>query len=288
MTTTEQLVLADGRKLAYAIYGVTETSSSARGMPTVFYFHGYPGSHYEAGTFDAAAKARGVRVVAASRPGMGGSTYQADRRLLDWPADVLAVADHLKVDRFAVMGVSGGGPYVLACWHALSKTKRLVGAGLVGGLYPTSLGTAGMLFELRALLAVAPWIPGLVGMGMDYAMGKLARDDEHPEKFEEALAQGLKDRPAPDVAVFGSNEGGAREALVKSTREAFRDGGRGASSWGFEFQDLDIAEKGTLIMWYGSADANILLRISEGEAHLSLVPAKADEILSTLSDMLKR
>jgi pimeloyl-ACP methyl ester carboxylesterase len=48
-----------------------------------------------------------VRVLAIDRPGIGRSTFQPGRSLLDWPTDVAAVADFLGLDRFAVLGVSG-------------------------------------------------------------------------------------------------------------------------------------------------------------------------------------
>jgi hypothetical protein len=43
------------------------------------------------------------------------STFQPNRRILDWPSDILELADHLKISQFYVLGTSGGCPYVLAC-----------------------------------------------------------------------------------------------------------------------------------------------------------------------------
>jgi len=87
---------ADGRRLAFREYGAVD------GAP-VFNFHGWPGSRLDFAANDAAA---GVRVVAVDRPGMGGSDFQRRRRVLDWPADVAAVADAFGLDRFAVLGFS--------------------------------------------------------------------------------------------------------------------------------------------------------------------------------------
>lgn len=56
-----------------------------------------------------------ARCVTLDRPGLGLSTFQPNRRIVDFPADVLAVADHLKVDKFHVVGISGGAPYALVC-----------------------------------------------------------------------------------------------------------------------------------------------------------------------------
>ncbi len=50
---------------------------------------------------------------------MGLSTFKPYRRLLDWPDGVVELADNLPLDRFAVVGFSGGGPYALACAYKI-------------------------------------------------------------------------------------------------------------------------------------------------------------------------
>ena len=93
--------------------GFTEIGSSD--APVAFYFHGAPGGRLELATFDDAFAAVGVRVVTPDRPGYGTSTPQPGRTTAAWADDVAALADHLGVDRFAVMGLSSGGPYAVAC-----------------------------------------------------------------------------------------------------------------------------------------------------------------------------
>jgi len=80
------LALPDGRSLAYAEFGDPD------GRPVLF-FHATPG----------------VRLIAPDRPGVGRSTPQPHRRLLDWPDDVRHLADALGLERFAVVGFSNGG-----------------------------------------------------------------------------------------------------------------------------------------------------------------------------------
>jgi pimeloyl-ACP methyl ester carboxylesterase len=65
---------------------------------------------------------------------MGLSDFQPHRTFVDWPDDVVQVAAALGLDRFAVLGISGGGPYAAACAWKLSD--RLTGAGIVSGLAP--------------------------------------------------------------------------------------------------------------------------------------------------------
>ena len=81
----------------------------------VFVLHGSPASGmlYPPNVEDAAA--HGLRLVSYDRPGYGGSTPHPGRTVGDAAADVLAIADHLGAERFAVWGHSGGGPHTVAC-----------------------------------------------------------------------------------------------------------------------------------------------------------------------------
>jgi pimeloyl-ACP methyl ester carboxylesterase len=118
------MTLPDGRTLAYTDYG----DSSG---PLVIYFHGAPTSRLDLVGLDESFRELGVRVVSPDRPGYGGSTPQPGRGWNDWPHDVTALADHLGVEHFGVMGLSSGGPYVVAC--AALLPDRVASAGVVAG-----------------------------------------------------------------------------------------------------------------------------------------------------------
>lgn len=77
-------------------------------------FHGSPGAAVGWMFADGPAREVGVRAVAPDRPGIGASSFQPDRRLVDYPADVATLADGLGIGEFAVLGWSAGGPYALA------------------------------------------------------------------------------------------------------------------------------------------------------------------------------
>jgi pimeloyl-ACP methyl ester carboxylesterase len=53
-------------------------------------------------------------MIAADQPGVGGSTPQSGRKMVDWGADMEQLADALHLDKFAVAGHSGGGPHTLS------------------------------------------------------------------------------------------------------------------------------------------------------------------------------
>jgi pimeloyl-ACP methyl ester carboxylesterase len=119
------MLLADGRTLAY-------TDLGASGGSPIFYFHGAPGGRLDGAWLEDAFREAGVRVVSADRPGYGGSSPCPRRSLTDWPVDIAALADHLGIDQFAVMGLSSGGPYVAACAALLGD--RVVAAASVAGV----------------------------------------------------------------------------------------------------------------------------------------------------------
>src|SRR3712207_1112847 len=68
------------------------------------------------------------------RPGYGGSTLRPDRDVASAAAEASAVADALGIDRFAVMGHSGGGSHALAC--AALLPERVPGVVSVAGMAP--------------------------------------------------------------------------------------------------------------------------------------------------------
>lgn len=320
---TRTFHLPDGRTLSFAVFGAgaetfnnnTTTPSSptqqGHSCPTavLFYFHGFPSSHEEAAIFHRAARRHAVQLLALDRPGHAGSSFQSNRRIVDWPADVLAFADYFAIPRFGVLGLSGGAPYVFACWKAIPR-ERLMAAGVCSGLYPPELGYAGMLLQGRVMLTVAPWIAPVVAWGMDMSLGRAARDEARPERFEGIVLEDLKTRPGVDRDVLDGDIGGVRSAMLASVRDAVVPGGWGpacdvklaGSYWGFEIGELEVGNGG-MVWWHGGEDVNVPvglaeraaecvpgaeLRSVEGEGHVSLVVRKADEVISTLSGMLRK
>jgi pimeloyl-ACP methyl ester carboxylesterase len=242
-STARTIRLRDGRRLGYA------EGDDPGGRP-LFFFHGWPGSRVEGRLGDEAARATGVRMIALDRPGMGLSDYQPRRTLVDWPDDVIEVAAALGLDRFAVLGISGGGPYAAACAWKLSD--RLTGAGLVSCLAPLDVPgvTAGMSrrnrlsFQLVGRLAVLRRV-----FFAAMAVSVRWRPDRVLERgVGAAVDKKYLDRP--DV----------REILVESLSEAFRSGSRGpawemglyARPWGFRLQDI----RTPVHLWHGEQDAN--------------------------------
>ena len=79
------------------------------------------------------AHAWGVRLIGIDRPGVGSSTPHLYDRILDWADDFAVVADRLGVEESGLIGMSGGGPYALACRAALpDRITAAAGAGRRG------------------------------------------------------------------------------------------------------------------------------------------------------------
>ncbi len=96
--------------------------------------HGTPSSGMLFEPIVQAAAEQDLRLVSYDRPGYGGSDRHEGRSVSDAAGDVLAVADHLGAERFAVWGHSGGGPHAIACAGLLHG--RAVACAALSGLAP--------------------------------------------------------------------------------------------------------------------------------------------------------
>jgi pimeloyl-ACP methyl ester carboxylesterase len=178
----------------------------------------------------------GVRLIAIDRPGMGLSAFQPSRRLVDWPDDVVEVATTLGLDRFAVLGISGGGPYAAAC--AWKLADRITGAGIVSSLAPFDVPAAIASMGRRNRLTFQ--LVRHLGVMRRILMARVARSvSRRPEGI---LGSGVA--AAVDKEYLGRPE--VRKVLGESLSEAFRDGSRGPAwemglytrPWAFRLQDI--------------------------------------------------
>ncbi len=127
MVVRRELRLVDGRTLcAYDTGGAQ--------APALVWHHGSPQSGAPLTPLVEAAARRGLRLVTYGRPSYGGSTPQPGRDVASAAGDVAQIADALGLDRFAVMGASGGGPPALAC--AALMPERVSGVVCLAGLAP--------------------------------------------------------------------------------------------------------------------------------------------------------
>lgn len=120
-----QIQSADNRTISFADYG------PASGL-AVLCCHGGPGSRLEPRRISEQAAAAGFRLIGIDRPGYGKSTPLPGRSICDWTQDAIAVADHLMLDQFLMVGVSTGGSYALAT--AAVALSRVLGVLVCCGM----------------------------------------------------------------------------------------------------------------------------------------------------------
>ncbi len=279
------LCLADGRDLAFAEYGDPD------GVP-VFAFHGTPGSHLQLAPADAAARAAGVRLIAPDRPGYGLSSFVRGRRLADWPTGVAAIADHLGVDRFAVLGVSGGGPHALAC--AVVLPDRLSAVGVVSSPSPFADAPDAQRARLRRLRRLAA-VPGLVRLVAALLIVAVRR---FPLAVLHLARQAMPEadrRVVEDLSFRSYYLDAIRRTSPSAAKAVAQDVALFAHDWRLALRDISVPVK----IWHGADDrlvepwnADVLAKsvpaafvaIVAGEGHLLFAEYTAD-ILRELAAM---
>lgn len=129
MAARHDVVLADGRHLS-----VHDSGGEPSSGLTVVWHTGSPQTGALIAPVVEAAERRGVRLVSYGRPGYADSTRRIGRDVASAASDVDQFTTVLGVDRFAVMGASGGGPHALSC--AALLRERVVGAVTFAGIAP--------------------------------------------------------------------------------------------------------------------------------------------------------
>jgi len=121
------VTLPDGRRL----HAYDSGPPAASGFVVVWH-HGTPNIGLPPAPLFPTSERLGIRWVSYDRPGYGGSDPRPGRDIASAASDVAALVDALQIERFAVMGHSGGGPHALACAGLLPDrvTAAMVGASL--------------------------------------------------------------------------------------------------------------------------------------------------------------
>jgi pimeloyl-ACP methyl ester carboxylesterase len=246
------ITLRDGRHLAYAEYGDTQ------GNP-IFFFHGTPGSRLFHHPDASIAASAGARIIAVDRPGFGRSDFKLGRTLLDWPNDVVQLADALNIDRFAVVGYSGGGPYAAVC--ASSIPDRLTAAGLVSSIAPMDNPeiTRGMHGIGHTYFSLERHLPPLAKLGC-WLMCTTWR--HNPDLYFRAQLNGLRNSEEAQTLLSTM-----KPMLTSDFQEAVRVGTDGITwdleiltrPWGFQLHVINT----DVFLWHGENDTQAPLAMGK-------------------------
>lgn len=258
----EQVVtLSHGRKLGVAEFGVPD------GKP-ILWFHATPGARRQV---PPAARERAVRerlrIIGVERPGVGASTPHLYDQMADWATDVEELLDRLGIERCGLVGLSGGGPYVLACAHFLPG--RVAAAAVFGGVAPArgrdaaAGGVIGFFSFIEPAFTRAHRVMGDLFSLVIRALHPVA---------EPVFDYAIRFFPERDGAILGRPD--MREMFIDDLLLGSKSGIRSVISdavlffrpWGFSLRDIRVP----IHFWQGDADP--LVPFSHGAHQAALIP----------------
>ena len=214
-----------------------------------------------------AAAERDVRLVALERPGVGTSTGHAYASILEWADDVEECLDQLGIDRVGLIGLSGGGPYVLAC--ACRFPERVVAGAVIGSVAPSrgdDAAEGGAVALTARFNAVLGALRTPLSLGL-WAAVRLLRPVASPAFDLFAHFSPAGDRDA--FAAPGMKEM-FTEDLLRASRRQFGapilDLMLFGRDWGFSPRDITVP----MSFWHG--DEDYIVPLAHGVHLAALVP----------------
>ena len=244
----QALILPDGRRLGYCIIG--------EGKPVV-YFHGTASSRLEVLLLEELTQTAGLKLIGIDRPGYGLSTFKQRRKLQDFNEDVNALTDHLGIQRFGVLGWSGGGAFALSY---LACFPQRVNRAVVGGApsLPFDVSTAHNM-PLARLIMKIPYLGNIAVermrrqiIGANGDIAAFFRSGQGKQMIHACSTSDLKFFTNPAWMTL----------MYHSMAEAFRQGSDGVKTVVMEHQafmkpwpfSLSKIPKEKLVIWHGSED----------------------------------
>lgn len=284
------IAVGEDRRIGFAEFG----DPQGRAM---FWLHGTPGARRQIPTEARVyAERQGIRLIGVDRPGIGSSTpYQYDT-VFAFADDLRTIADALGIAKMAVIGLSGGGPYALAC--AAAMPERVVAAGVIGGVAPAVGPDAISGGAMKLGMVAAPFIE-IAGMPLRLAASgliRLVRPIASP-----ALEVYARISPEADRRVLARPEFKAMflDDLLNGSRKQlaapFADVVVFARDWGFRLDEVKVPVR----WWHGDRDhiipfghgQHVVARLPDaelyhlpGESHLGGL-GQAEAILTAMAEI---
>jgi pimeloyl-ACP methyl ester carboxylesterase len=276
---TRVVSAAGKRRLAVETWGAPD------GMP-VFLLHGTPGSRNGPRPRGIVLYRLGVHLICYDRPGYGRSDRLPERAVADAADDVATIADAFGIDRFGIVGRSGGGPHALACASLLEE--RVERAAALVSLAPSDAegldwydGMAGSNVDEYSSVDADADLATITASLVERA-GWIRDDPENLLRFLLPELAGPDRRVVDDIAI--------RRILTETYAEALRYSADGwiddvlalRRSWGFDLSAI----KAPVLLWHGAADMfspvghthwlanqipNSTLQVESGAAHFGAV-----------------
>lgn len=282
--------MPDGRQLGYHIIG--------EGKP-VFYFHGTASSRLEVLLLRELATAN-LKIIGVDRPGYGLSTYAPRKSLRDFAYDADLLAEHLKLEKAALLGWSGGGVFAIA--YASLFPERVTKAVVVGApALPFDVSAA----HNTPFARFAMKLPYLGTIALKRMRSQVLKANKNIDGFlkSKALKRMLKGWSEEDAKFFSDKAWLA--LMYESMAEAFRQGNQGVKAVLQEHQlftktwdvPLSRISPGKVFVWQGACDKTCrvdnAIRIARDVpgAHLEIFEGKGHcvmfDYLKKLSEILR-
>lgn len=264
---TRTIAVGGGRSL------FVELAGDPDGKPILVHA-GEPMSRRLYGGWIADAEQKGIRLIGYDRPGYGGSTAHPGYTVASGAHDVRAIAEALGHDRLGIWGISGGGPYALACAAllpelavAVATVASLAPYGIEGFDYFAGMGESNV--EGFKLFFSDP-----AASRLDLSEGRAEILAFTPEQFAEDLAGLLS--PADAEVLTGDLARWLTEthqvALSPGDQGWWDDGAAHLTSWGFNLRDIRVPVK----IWHGREDR--FVPVQHGQWLAASIPGAEAEI----------
>ena len=276
--------------MAYAEFGQSD------GHP-VIYCHAAPSARLEPLIIgEEIFRQYGLWVIAPDRPGMGESDFQPKREFSDYVKDVVFLADTLGLEKFSVVGISGGSGYAAAC--AARIPERLSKVVIASGYWKIDKEVIKTIdFPMNSMWITALRVPFLLPLVMKMMIKFMTQEPKENSKEKAATPN--------DVMLAVDHEAMSQpERMVvylQTLRETVKQGTKGAAwdirmyvrEWDFAPAEIQVP----LTLFHGGLDRNVPLALVEEMAkrlpdarlvtypedgHVSIYINHADEIAQAL------
>jgi pimeloyl-ACP methyl ester carboxylesterase len=288
------IAVGDYRQIGFAEFGDPQGRA-------IFWLHGTPGARrqipMEARVY---AEKANIRLIGIDRPGIGSSTPHQYDTVFAFADDLRTIADTLGIGNMIVVGLSGGGPYTLAC--AAAMPDRVVAAGVIGGVAPTMGSDAisgGVMGNVGVRVAPLLQVAGAPLRLAASALIRLIRPVASPAadlygRVSPEADRRLLARPEIKAMFLDDLLNGSRKQMAAP----FSDVVVFARDWGFRLDEV----KTPIRWWHGDHDhivpfehgRHVVSRLPDaelyhlpGESHLAGL-GRAEEILGTMIEVWDR
>jgi pimeloyl-ACP methyl ester carboxylesterase len=245
--TFDVITLPDGRRLRWHEFGDPD------GSP-VIYTAGTPVSGLGGASYDQAARAAGLRWISPDKPGYGGSDHHRERSLTSWGDDLAALAGHLGLDRFALAGESGGGPFSLAATFRLAGRVSVVALIAGAGAPMGPAERASQQARIRCYGWLARNVPAINAVPLTVMRWSLAS----PARRERSLRREMAAMPEAKHAGLRIEFQAVADALRQGTRGAVQELDVSRPPWPFPLSEI----KTPVHLWHGACDTNAPIAIA--------------------------